>query len=50
VFVQIGISDGRNTAVTGEGLSEGDAIIVGGGPDAAAASQQRERPPGPRFL
>lgn len=49
VEVKTGISDGKLTAVTGEGLKEGDLVITGtnGGTAAGATSTQRRiSPPG----
>ncbi|MGI5864269.1 MAG: efflux RND transporter periplasmic adaptor subunit [Myxococcales bacterium] len=52
VRVEIGISDGRNTAVSGPGLKEGDLVITGTAgaePATPAPSSGQRRPPG-RFL
>jgi multidrug efflux pump subunit AcrA (membrane-fusion protein) len=55
VQVQVGPSDGKNTAVVGGDLAEGDRVVTGvtGGEPAGqgnrAAQPQRAGPPG-RFL
>ena len=44
VNVQVGISDGRKTEVSGEGLAEGMAVITEQRSSAAAASPAAKKP------
>jgi HlyD family secretion protein len=55
VPVQVGPSDGKNTAVLGGELSEGDRVVVGasggtGAQNAGNRTQAQQRPPFGRFL
>jgi HlyD family secretion protein len=51
VPIEVGPSDGKNTAVLGGALAEGDRVVVGTAGATRAAAEPSRRPPGPgRFL
>jgi len=48
--VELGVTDGSYTEVTGGGLAPGDRVVVGGTASEAPARPAQQRPHGPRFL